>query len=771
MQNKRIKAAMAMMIYPNGRLKRPTGLTSIDSPNQTEKQAFPFRYQRLFNVYFLKLIIALCSVIPVVGKTATPSEAPTTVSTDRLVNAEHEPHNWLNHGRTYYAQRFSPLNQINDQNVKQLGLAWSFEFLDNRGLEATPIVVDDILYTTAAWSHVYAVNAKTGKLLWHYDPQVPKGLASRGCCGPVNRGVAVWQDKVYVGTYDGYLVALDRTTGEVVWRVLTIDPTLDYTITGAPRIVNGNVLIGNGGAEFGVRGYVSAYDATSGEMRWRFFTVPGNPAAGFENDAMALAAKTWNGQWWKLGGGGTVWDSMSFDPELNILYIGVGNGTPWDQTLRSPDGGDNLFLSSIVALNPDTGEYLWHYQTTPGESWDYTATQNMILADIQWQGKMRKVLMQAPKNGFFFVIDRVTGEFLSAEPFTNVKWASHYDANGRPVENPRARYSDEGTFLFPSALGAHNWHPMSYNPITGLVYIPAIKAAIKYKKLANYDPKPHHPNIGVDLSGPNLLSPSFMQILKDKLFRGELIAWDPIKKSVAWKVKHTKSWNGGTLTTAGNLVLQGTADHKFKAFHAGTGETLWEYNIHLGVVAPPISYSIDGEQYVALMAKWGGALPLLLGVKPIPGLDKGRLLVFKLNGADSLPVPSMTSTKMPPPPSMPTLDKTAIANGELSYNNYCATCHGIHVVSGGNVPDLRYMEAGRHQAFKAIVLDGILESNGMVGFNDVLNDRQAEEIYAYILQQAHQEFDEQNTSGIATGVKLKIYDIIATAISWVIERL
>ncbi|NOZ42959.1 MAG: PQQ-dependent dehydrogenase, methanol/ethanol family, partial [Alphaproteobacteria bacterium] len=345
-----------------------------------------------------------------------------TVNGQRIINADSEPQNWLSHDRTYDAQRYSPLDQITTKNVKKMALDWHFDFETHRGLEATPIVVDGIMYVSGSWSRVYALNAVTGKLLWQYNPKVPGEWAVNACCDVVNRGVAVWQGKVYVGTLDGRLVALDAKTGKVIWDVLTINKKYAYTITGAPLIVKGRVIIGNGGAEFGVRGYVSAYDALTGKLDWRFYTVPGNPKNGFEAPILKMAAKTWHGKWWKLGGGGTVWDSMSYDPELDLLYIGVGNGSPWNQAIRSPGGGDNLFLSSIVALRPETGKYVWHYQTTPGEMWDYTATQQMILADLKIDGKMRKVLMQAPKNGFFYVLDRKTGALISAKKYVRVNW-------------------------------------------------------------------------------------------------------------------------------------------------------------------------------------------------------------------------------------------------------------------------------------------------------------------------------------------------------------
>jgi PQQ-dependent dehydrogenase (methanol/ethanol family) len=686
----------------------------------------------------------------------------TSVSSERLLQAQKESQNWLMHGKSYDESRFSELKSINSDSVKQLGLAWSFEFPDNRGLEATPIVVDGVIYTSGAWSRVYAHNAKTGELLWQYDPKVAKSALVKGCCGPVNRGVAVWEDKLFVGTLDGYLIAVNRSTGEEVWRTLTIDADKDYTITGAPRVVKGNVLIGNGGAEYGVRGYVSAYNANSGELSWRFYTVPNNPAESFENAAMEMAAKTWNGEWWKLGGGGTVWDSMSYDPELNLVYIGVGNGSPWNQEIRSPGGGDNLFLSSIVALNADTGDYVWHYQTTPGESWDFTATQQIVLADIMWQGKLRKVLMQAPKNGFFFIIDRVTGEFLSAEPFSKVVWAKGYDKAGRPIENPEARYKDKPMLMMPGAIGAHNWHSMSYSHETGLVYIPVIKGMMNYGQPASFKPAKQHQNVGVDFITDVLINRDFMLVLTEKATRGELVAWNPVEQKQQWSYKHKRGWNGGVLATAGNVVFQGTADQQFMAFDAKTGNVLWSFDAKLAIIAAPITYSVDGEQFVAVVAKWGGGYPLAVGLPPLAGLDKGRLLVFSLNGKALLPDANISKLTMNKPQEQTITDEGILKEGAKDYLLYCAGCHGMNVISGGNVPDLRYRASQYNfDTFKLFVLEGVSANNGMVSFSDVLDEAKANNIYNYILQEAHAEFT-QTQKGSSNAVIQSIYSALAT---------
>ena len=382
---------------------------------------------------------------------------------------------WPTIGLDYAETRFSKLNQITTDNVGKLGLVWTYPLESSRGVEATPLVVDGIMYVTASWSVVHAVDARTGKRIWTFDPGIDKEKGYKGCCDVVNRGVALWKGKVFVGAYDGRLIALDAVTGQKVWEKDTIvSKEHSYTITGAPRVFNGKVVIGNGGAEYGARGYVTAYDAETGNQAWRWFTVPGDPSKPFEDESMAAAAKTWDpaGKYWINGGGGTAWDTITFDPDLNMVYIGTGNGSPWSRNKRSPSGGDNLYLASLVALNADTGKYVWHYQETPGDNWDYTSTQPMILADITIDGAPRKVILHAPKNGFFFVVDRTNGKFISAKNFVDVNWATGYDANGRPMEVAEAR-GDKPFDSIPGPYGAHNWHPMSFNPQTGLVYIPA----------------------------------------------------------------------------------------------------------------------------------------------------------------------------------------------------------------------------------------------------------------------------------------------------------
>ncbi len=671
----------------------------------------------------------------------------------RLVAAGSEQGNWLAHGRTYDEKRFSPLTQINDQNVQQLGLAWHYDTGHNRGLEATPIVINGVIYSTGNWSVVYANDAKTGELLWQFDPQVDKSWAVHACCDVVNRGVAVWNGKVFVGTLDGRMVAIDAGTGEKVWETLTIDKQWPYTITGAPRVVKGKVIIGNGGAEYGVRGYITAYDTETGQQAWRFYTVPGNPAAGFENELMKKIADTWSGNWWEGGGGGTVWDSIAYDPELDLLYIGVGNAGPWNRYLRNPEGKDNLFTASIVAIRPDTGEYVWHYQETPNDGWDYTSTQHIILADIPWKGEQRKVILHAPKNGFFFVIDRTNGKFLSAEPYARVNWALGYDENGRPIENKEVDYKDKPALVRPSPMGAHNWHPMSYSEKTGLVYIPTIDGMFQYGQDTNFKRHPGYWNTGTAVITLPPGEQLFQDVISRKVTSGALLAWDPVKQQKVWEVKHPLTWNGGVLSTAGNLVFQGTADGRLVAYKADSGEAVWEYKTQTGVIAPPVTYSVDGEQYLTVMVGWGGAFGLTGGMPPPPGSPRSRILTFKLGGAAQLPA-LPPDQLFDPPPRMAMSDEQ-LKHGENLYMTFCVGCHGVNVVSNKGVPDLRWMAPAFHENFKPIVLGGALKGLGMVSFADVLNEQDADAVHAYILDKANDAKEKRDNPDSEWWVRIK----------------
>jgi len=654
---------------------------------------------------------------------------------------------WRMHGLTAAEERFSPLADINAGNVADLGLAWYFDYPTARGMEATPLVIDGVIYTTGSWSMVYANDALTGELLWFYDPQVPRAWAVHGCCDVVNRGVAYSDGRLYFGTFDGRLISLNADDGSVHWEVRTTDPERPYTITGAPRIVKDKVIIGNGGGEFGVRGYIGAYNVDNGDLAWRFYTVPGNPADGFENEAMKRAAATWGGgEWWVVGGGGTVWDSMAYDPELNLLYVGVGNGAPWNRQIRSPDGGDNLYLSSILALNPDDGSYVWHYQTTPGETWDYTATQHLILTDLAIGGQQRQVIMQAPKNGFFYVLDRATGELLSAETYASVNWATHVDMEtGRPVETEGARYEKEATgLLLPGPYGAHNWHPMSYNPDAGLVYIPAQDVPYVYATDTEFRHRPGYWNTGVDARPAALPDDPQVRAEVQENIAGAIIAWDPVAAEPRWRVEHVGPWNGGILSTAGNLVFQGNASGELVAYRADNGERLWSFDAQTGIIAPPVSYRIGGVQYLAVVAGAGGSLALSGGadiLKTGPLVNRSRLLVFKLGGDAALPPPTERSLVIDPPELTGTPDQ--VAAGFKLYSTYCVFCHGDGAISGGVTPDLRALTPEKHAMWDAIVLGGLHWQNGMVGFGGELSKEQADNIHHYVIERAHFTLEQE----------------------------
>jgi PQQ-dependent dehydrogenase (methanol/ethanol family) len=674
------------------------------------------------------------------AQTATPETRTAWVNAERLGNADSEPQNWLAHGRTWSEQRYSPLDQINESNVGELGLAWYLDLDTSRGQQASPIVVDGIMYTTSAWSKVQALDAKTGQLKWQFDPEVPKEWDAKSCCGVQNRGAAVWQGRVFVGTIDGRLIALDAETGEPEWSVQTTDRSDNYSITGAPRVANNLVIIGNGGAEFNVRGYVTAYNPENGEQVWRFWAVPGNPEEGFENESMEMAAETWTGEWWEFGGGGTAWDSFAYDPELNLFYIGTGNGSPWPRTLRSPGGGDNLFLCSIVAVNADTGEYVWHYQTVPGDTWDYTSVQHMILAELEIDGRERKVIMQAPKNGFFYVIDRETGEFISAENIMPVNWATHIDQEtGRPVEAPGARYDEIGVAkkISPGPGGAHNWQPMSFSPDTGLVYLPAKQEPQIYRLDQDFQARAIGANFGMDFWSPQGevadLPPEF-----GEEYQGFLLAWNPVTQKEVWRATHSTFHNGGVLSTAGNLVFQGNIDENVAAYNAVTGENLWSMNTQTAMLAPPISYSIDGEQYIAVVVGYGSSSALWASEELNPeGIKRNisRVLAFNLGGNVQLPEKPPLPTRLPAADDFGT--EAQIQAGEMFFGRSCGGCHGGKAIGNGLNPDLRYSPMALDAAaWKSVVIDGAKSENGMISFAQLFSEDDAEAIRAYVVRQA-----------------------------------
>jgi quinohemoprotein ethanol dehydrogenase len=695
------------------------------------------------SVFFIALFVVAC----------TSQRAPNGwLTEERLMSSYAESTDWVTLGGNYMQQHFSHLAKINAENVKDLGFAWEYQTNSqrgkvSRGLQATPIIIDGVMFTTGAWSIVYAIDAKTGQELWRYDPNVDGSYARNACCDVVNRGVQVWKGRVYVGTLDGFLVCLDAGKGTVLWKVDTfIDRSKPYTITGPPQIAKDKVVIGNSGADKGVRGYISAYNVETGDFAWRFFTVPGDPGEPFEHDEMQMASATWDANSdWQAGGGGTVWGECAYDPELDLLYVGTGNGSPSGMWFRSPSGGDNLFLCSILAIDPDSGKLVWHYQTTPGETWDYTSTQNIILADLMIKDEQRKVLMQAPKNGFFYVLDRATGQLISAEKFVPVNWAKGIDLEtGRPIDAESAYFNKESKYVFPSIYGGHNWHPMSFNPVTGLVYIPTMDKHVLY---SIHKDKPTVAggrfNWGYDV----LFSPlpdEFKSYEEDwPKPEGEVLkAWNPVSQKEMWRVNTAGTYNGGVLSTAGNLVFQGTPDGFLRVYHARNGQVLAEIETGTAIMAAPATCEIDGEQYVFVMAGYGFFSNYPEGSRARENENYGRIIALKLNGGE-VPIPlkrRFHTTPVPAPPTVTTTEER-ILKGESLYKRYCRSCHnafGEKLFS--EVPDLSMMTRQTHADFQAIVLEGKLSFYGMASFADVLTVEDAEALHQFFISIQNKRF-------------------------------
>ncbi|MHA7900472.1 MAG: PQQ-dependent dehydrogenase, methanol/ethanol family [Henriciella sp.] len=657
------------------------------------------------------------------------------VDDEALRAADANQGNWLTYGRNYSEDRYSELDQITPENLNELGIAWTLGLNSTRGIQSTPIVVDGIMYFTGPWSVLYAVDAREGEILWTFDPDVPRAKAADMCCGVVNRGVALYKGAIFLGTMDGRLISIDAATGESNWSVMTVPDESNYSITGAPRIANGKVVIGNAGAEYaGVRGYVTAYDAETGKQVWRFYTVPGDPSLPFENPILEMAAETWTGEWWKQGGGGTAWDSIVFDPEFNSVYIGVGNGTHWDQRIRSPEGGDNLFLSSIVAVDADTGAYKWHYQTTPGDTWDYTATQPIVLADLEIDGEPRKVLMQAPKNGFFYVIDREDGALISAEPFSYVNWAKSIGEDGRPIEELGARYDDGRThWIAPSSHGAHNWFPMSFNHETGLVYIPGVLQSGPYADNSDMSLSPN----GVIRGNEYAVSVAFKAYNEQVVDpdapppgegTGELIAYDPIKQERVWAIPQPSRYNGGLLSTTTGLLMQGDAEGMFSIRDTKTGEILKQFDVNSGVISAPITYLVDGEQYITLIAEWGGGQGQIFRLTD--ARYNGTVYTFKLGGTGSAPE-KLPSDRRELTTRTTDASPLELGWGYIHYMQNCAACHDIPGSYGGVIPNLARSSDAVYDNLDAIVLDGIYAGIGMPA-QDHLNAEEVDLIEGFI---------------------------------------
>lgn len=651
---------------------------------------------------------------------------------------------WAGYGRSNGQQHFSPLSHISQRNIAKLGLSWSFD-LPAGNSTTEPIAVAGVLYFASGLSVVHAVDAITGRELWQFDPHTADkaGLNLRLAWGV--RGLAWWDGRIFVGTHDGRLIALDALTGKQVWSAQTFAPGDAAYISGAPRVFDGKVLIGFGSSTGFNRGYVTAYDAASGKPLWRFYTVPGDPAKPFENPAMAMAAKTWAGDWWKYGGGGDVWNSMAYDPETGTAFIGTGSPYPWNHRVRSAGQGDNLFVGSIVALDAATGAYKWHYQTVPGDTWDFDATMDIELADLIIDGLPRKVLMQAPKNGFFYVIDRVTGKLISAQPHAKVTWASKVDlASGRPVEVPGARFPEgSAPRIQPTALGAHNWMPMATSPQTGLVYIPAIQFEAAYSDTGKAWQLPGDRTIdgGVGMAGGE---GGFGGPVVTKA-SGSLLAWDPVAQKAVWRVQHPTYLNGGVLATGGKVVFQGTVDGQFKAYAADTGKVLWRFDAKAPIMAPPISFEARGRQYVTVITGMGmgytanAAALLGSGVQRYgidPRTQARRVLTFALDGKAVLP-----ARALPPPPAddpgfVP--EPARMMPGAMAFAAHCSTCHGSLAIGSGHAPDLRRSAVPMSAAvFTSVVKGGALTARGMPGFAE-FPDSKVEDLRAYIRAQAAQ---------------------------------
>ena len=690
---------------------------------------------------FKVLSLAALALLAACGK--HPSAPATSGVTDAMI-ATPPAGEWLTVAGDHNETRFSALDAISDKNVGTLGLAWSADLDTARGQEATPLMHDGVLYVSTAWSMVKAYDAKTGALKWSYDPKVPRAKLVDVCCDAVNRGVALYGDKVYVGTLDGRLVALEQKTGKVVFDKLTIPEGSHQAITGAPRIAKGMILLGSAGAEYFSRGFLAAYDAQTGEVIWKFYTVPGDPAEGKQDKYLEDAAKTWSGEFWKTGGGGNVWDGITYDPVTNLVYFGTANAEPWNPNHRGGKGGDSLYTASIVAVNADTGAYAWHFQETPEDRWDFDSTQQIIVTDAVIAGKPQHVIMHAPKNGFFYTLDAKTGKFISGKPFVDgINWASGLDpVTGAPAINPEAKYEQTGKpFVgFPGAIGAHSWSPMSFSPKTGLVYIPVNHTPQAYAPDPSWKPGTTGFQLGIDASPGNIPADKAVRAGTMAALTGALVAFDPVAGKARWTVPYPSPTNGGLLATAGNLVFQGTAAGDFRAYAADSGKQLWSFAAQSGILAAPMTYTIDGEQYVAVLVGWGGVWDVSGGKlvsKMTPNIS--RLLVFKL-GADGklAPLPASVDMVLDPPPPSGTPEQLAM--GEKLYTNSCSVCHGNAAVAGSLNPDLRHSGAlGNPKVWQSIVHDGALSANGMVAWSSQMSPDQIEGIRLYVIKRANQD--------------------------------
>jgi quinohemoprotein ethanol dehydrogenase len=681
------------------------------------------------------------------------------VTTERLLAVDADQ--WLTPGRDANGTYFSPLQDINAGNVGKLGFAWDYRLGTNRGQESTPLVIDGVMFASSNFGRVYALDATNGQELWTYDPHIDGQWARYACCDAVNRGLAAFGGRLFVAALDGWLHAIDARTGKLVWKVDTLIGRSDhkpYTLTGAPLLAGDLIIIGNSGADFaGARGYVSAYDRNSGALRWRFFTVPHNPADGpQEQPQLILALKTWDPHHrWDAGSGGTVWDGMAYDPALKLVYIGTANAAPYNMHLGGRHGGDELYAASIIAIHDTDGSMAWYYQTTPGDRWDFDSTEKLILTELELGGRPRQVIMQAPKNGFYYVLDRATGELLSAHNFAFVNWTRGIDARTRrPIPDRQADYDHGPALVFPSEGGAHSWQPMAYDPVHGITFIPVIESGNVLLETSNRAAGLVEGQFTTPAFGPELWDPKSMRSLYGTLpsiaqlargiktnpaSRGFLRAWSVVEHRILWEAPTATSWDGGVLATAGGLVFQGDANGNLNAYSADKGDRLASIAVGSSMMAAPMTYKVNGTQYIALIAGYGGGA-VILGAPLDPASaayrygNDGRIIVFKLGG----PAPPLPALRRDPPlPELPPrpADRASIGAGEVLYNRFCSRCH---VMGRSILPDLRRMSPATHAMFDAIVLDGAYGTKGMGRFDDVMSAADTHALHNYLIDQAWQ---------------------------------
>jgi quinohemoprotein ethanol dehydrogenase len=716
----------------------------------------------------------VCGMLVVSAQTHGAEPAPQrpagAVDADRMKASASDPDNWLTSGRDQEGTYYSPLTRINSRNVSKLGFAWQYDLGTFRGQEATPIVVDGVMYTSGTWGYVYAVDAATGKQIWRYDPGARHLAARHPCCDLVNRGVAVWKGRVYVASVDGRLHALDAATGQKIWEADTIaNHKLPYSSTGAPEIAGNLVVIGNSGGDMsygGVRGYVSAYDLATGAFKWRVYTVPPEPGSRYETPEIAAADRTWDSpRDPKFKGGGTAWDGFAYDPALDLVYFGTGNAAPYDPRQVGPSNLDELYTASILAVHADSGQLAWHYQTTPHDRWDFDSVQKLVMADLPIDGKSRQTIMQASKNGFFYVLDRKSGELLSATSYTYVNWASGVDPKtGRPTVTPQGDWYSEPKNVYPSWAGGHTWNPMSYSLKTHLMYIPVLDVPSVWVDMVGNGGTvkyidgfftvngifPDDTYSADDLRkmfGPMPDLKSLASMRKGKLVRELLRAWDPVAGKTVWERETSsgiRGYDGGVMSTASNLVFQGRGSGELWVYAADSGKVLKTIQTGSHIMAAPMTYIVKGEQFVALQTGYGGAAISVGSIPPSSAALKyqnvNRIIAFKLGGP-AVPTPAARIEAAFEKPPAQSASAQSIQSGETLFVQECSRCH----VFGPSVtPDLRKIAPVLSaSAFKDIVLRGAVAPTGMERFDDVLTEEDADNIRAYLIDQAGKAYTQQ----------------------------